>query len=73
MVAELLWLELVWIVDWWAGVKVWILSYFMLFRWYLSPIVDRYIVHLLIHQFMVFACYNQFFDVKFKAVYRNKM
>ncbi|GKD80610.1 hypothetical protein Tco_1347449, partial [Tanacetum coccineum] len=21
MVAELLWLELVWIVDWWAGVK----------------------------------------------------
>ena len=22
MVAELLWLELVWLIDWWAGVKV---------------------------------------------------
>lgn len=25
-VAELLWLELVWLVDWWAGVKVKLLS-----------------------------------------------
>lgn len=34
MVAELLWLELVWVVDWWAGVKVLINSfscYYMIF------------------------------------------
>lgn len=29
MVAELLWLELVWIVDWWAGVKVVFLFFFI--------------------------------------------
>lgn len=26
VVAELLWLELIWLVDWWAGVKVLALS-----------------------------------------------
>nr|KJB06683.1 hypothetical protein B456_001G109200 [Gossypium raimondii] len=30
VVAELLWLQLVWLVDWWAGVKVLISSFIAL-------------------------------------------
>lgn len=39
MVAELLWLELVWIVDWWAGVKVIFIYLFILLKFKLLLIV----------------------------------
>ena len=32
VVAELLWLELIWLIDWWAGVKVLISSFILLFK-----------------------------------------
>jgi lysophosphatidic acid acyltransferase/lysophosphatidylinositol acyltransferase len=31
LLAELLWLELVWIFDWWAGVKVFKFILFLIF------------------------------------------
>lgn len=55
--AELLWLELVWVVDWWAGVKVSINSFFfMLFYWYLCPLVCLIFARWSCMEFMSFTC-----------------
>lgn len=56
VVAELLWLELIWLIDWWAGVKV--MNFFLrtvytfclficIFFLNFSPcILDAYLVHI---------------------------